>query len=45
MMLAKVYSMGLKGAGGYPVLVELDVVNGLLSFVTASWANSRWTAP
>ncbi|MBI5624544.1 MAG: YifB family Mg chelatase-like AAA ATPase [Elusimicrobia bacterium] len=33
-MLAKVYSMGLKGAAGYPVAVELDAANGLPAFVT-----------
>jgi magnesium chelatase family protein len=40
MMLAKVYSMGLKGAAGYPVAVELDMANGLPAFVTVGLPGS-----
>ena len=34
MSLARVHAMGLKGVEGYPVLVELDLANGLPSFAT-----------
>jgi magnesium chelatase family protein len=34
MSLARVHSMGLKGVQGYPVLVELDLANGLPNFTT-----------
>ena len=34
MSLARVHSMGLKGVEGYPVLVELDLANGLPNFAT-----------
>lgn len=40
MSLAKVHSMGLRGGQGYPVLVELDVANGLPSFVTVGLPGS-----
>lgn len=34
MSLARVHAMGLKGVQGYPVLVELDLANGLPNFTT-----------
>jgi magnesium chelatase family protein len=34
MSLARVHAMGLKGVEGYPVLVELDLANGLPNFST-----------
>ncbi len=34
MSLARVHSMGLRGVEGYPVLVELDLTNGLPNFIT-----------
>lgn len=34
MSLARVHSMGLRGVQGYPVLVELDLANGLPGFTT-----------
>jgi len=34
MSLARVHAMGLKGVEGYPVLVELDLANGLPNFTT-----------
>ncbi len=34
MSLARVHAMGLKGVEGYPVLVELDLANGLPNFAT-----------
>lgn len=34
MSLARVHAMGLKGVEGYPVLVELDLANGLPAFST-----------
>jgi len=34
MSLARVHSMGLRGVEGYPVLVELDLANGLPNFTT-----------
>ncbi len=34
MSLARVQAMGLKGVEGYPVLVELDLANGLPNFAT-----------
>ncbi len=34
MSLARVHSMGLRGVEGYPVLVELDLANGLPGFTT-----------
>jgi magnesium chelatase family protein len=34
MSLARVHAMGLMGVEGYPVLVELDLANGLPSFST-----------
>jgi len=34
MSLARVHAMGLKGVVGYPVLVELDLANGLPNFTT-----------
>ncbi|MDD5657219.1 MAG: YifB family Mg chelatase-like AAA ATPase [Elusimicrobia bacterium] len=33
-MLSRVHSLGLRGAEGYPVLVELDLANGLPGFTT-----------
>ena len=34
MSLARVHAMGLRGVEGYPVLVELDLANGLPNFTT-----------
>lgn len=33
-MLSRVYSVGVRGVDGYPVLVELDLANGLPHFTT-----------
>lgn len=33
-MLSRVFSCGLRGAQGYPVMVELDIANGLPGFTT-----------
>ncbi len=33
-MLSRVFSCGLRGAQGYPVMVELDLANGLPGFTT-----------
>jgi magnesium chelatase family protein len=39
-MLARVFSLGLRGVDGYPVLVELDLANGLPSFTTVGLPDS-----
>ncbi|MDE2312799.1 MAG: YifB family Mg chelatase-like AAA ATPase [Elusimicrobia bacterium] len=39
-MLSRVYSMGLRGIDGYPVLVELDVANGLPAYATVGLPDS-----
>lgn len=39
-MLSQVFSLGVRGAEGYPVLVELDLANGLPSFATVGLPDS-----
>lgn len=39
-MLSQVFSLGLRGAEGYPVLVELDMANGLPAFSTVGLPDS-----
>lgn len=39
-MLSRVHSMGLRGIAGYPVLVELDLANGLPGFITVGLPDS-----
>lgn len=39
-MLSRVYSVGLRGADGYSVLVELDMANGLPAFTTVGLPDS-----
>ena len=33
-MLSRIFSFGLRGVEGYPVVVELDLANGLPGFTT-----------
>ncbi|MBI5244998.1 MAG: YifB family Mg chelatase-like AAA ATPase [Elusimicrobia bacterium] len=39
-MLARISSFGLRGAEGYPVMVELDLANGLPAFTTVGLPDS-----
>ncbi len=39
-MLSRVYSVGLRGVEGYPVLVELDLANGLPGYTTVGLPDS-----
>jgi magnesium chelatase family protein len=39
-MLSRVYSVGTRGVEGYPVLVELDLANGLPGFTTVGLPDS-----
>ena len=39
-MLSRIYSVGVRGVDGYPVLVELDLANGLPSFTTVGLPDS-----
>ena len=39
-MLSRVYSVGVRGVEGYPVLVELDLANGLPCFTTVGLPDS-----
>lgn len=39
-MLSQVYSLGIRGAEGYPVLVELDMALGLPAFATVGLPDS-----
>lgn len=39
-MLSRVFSVGVRGVEGYPVLVELDLANGLPSFTTVGLPDS-----
>ena len=39
-MLSRVFSVGVRGIDGYPVLVELDLANGLPNFTTVGLPDS-----
>ena len=39
-MLAKIFSFGVRGVQGYPVLVELDLANGLPAYATVGLPDS-----
>ena len=39
-MLSRVFSIGVRGIDGYPVLVELDLANGLPNFTTVGLPDS-----
>ncbi len=39
-MLSRIYSLGIRGVAGYPVLVELDLANGLPGFTTVGLPDS-----